>query len=102
MKTTIYLIVETFRTQGKDLIWRTEYSHAVESFTTRDDACDYIYNIYREARKQKGVRFAKFSDTETGAYSEYFFENEIRKLKHKVCHSLQPIELTGEEAPQDV
>lgn len=96
----IYLVIETFQTEGKDYVWRTEYSYAVKSFTTRDGACDCIYNIYRKACKQKNVQSAEFSDSKHGAHSEYLFENEIRKSKHRVYHTLQEIELE-EEATQD-
>lgn len=98
----IYLVIETFQTEGKDHAWYTEYNHVVKSFTTRDAACDYIYGIYRKACKQKNIRFVEFSDGEDGAHSKYLFENEIRKSKHRVYHTLQEIELEGEEASKDV
>lgn len=98
----IYLVIETFQTEGKDYVWRTEYNHVVKSFITRDAACNYIYSIYRKACKKKNVRSAEFSDCKYGAHSEYLFENEVRKLKHRVYHTLQEIELEGEEALKDV
>lgn len=102
MNRMIYLVIETFQTECKDYAWRTEYNHVVKAFITRDAACNYIYNIYRKACEQKNVRFAEFSDCKHGAYSKYLFENEIRKSKHRVYHTLQEIELEGEEISQDV
>ena len=98
----IYLVIEAFQTEDKNYVWQTEYDHVVKSFITRDAACNYIYSIYRKACKQKNVRSAEFSDCKHGAYSKYLFENEIRKSKHRVYHTLQEIELEGEEALQDV
>lgn len=94
----ICLVIETFQTEGKNYAWYTEYDHVVKAFATRDAACNYIYSIYRKACKQKNVQFAEFSDCKHGAHSEYLFENEVRKSKHRVYHTLQEIELEGKEA----
>lgn len=98
----IYLVVETFRTECKGFIWHTEYIHTVKSFTNREDACNFIYNNYRKIREKKNVRSAEFSDCKYGAHSEYLFEDEVHKTRHRVFHTLQPIELEQKEVSLNV